>query len=481
MNPTPSGACALHELPAQALLDGYRRREFSPLEVARSLLDHVQRWEPQLHALWAFDSHAVLAQASASEARWLRGEPLQVDGLTLDGVPATLKENIATRGTPVPLGTAATELVPAAEDAPPAARLRELGAVLLAKTTMPDYGMLSSGLSSFHALARNPWDLGKNPGGSSAGAGAAAAAGYGPLHVGTDIGGSIRLPAAWCGVFGLKPSLGRVPIKPPFAGRVAGPMTRSVADAALLMAALARPDWRDTMSLPHQDLPWLAQFDELDPQAWLRGKRIALLMDAGWGLAVEPEIASAVQAAARLFEQAGAIVETIKPFSTRAMIDGMDRFWRLRSWLDISALPPVRQQKVLPYIREWAAGAAGTDAAALYQGYSQMAALREAAVAACQPFDFVLSPVSPVGTFAADWAGPTNDPAAPLEHIAFTLPYNMSEQPASSVNCGYDAQGLPIGLQIAGRRFDDVGVLRASRAFELLRGAQRPWPQPPVA
>ncbi len=130
-------------------------------------------------------------------------------------MPVTIKENIATRGVPVPLGTAATVLVPAPEDAPPAARLREAGAVFVAKTTMPDYGMLSSGLSSFHALARNPWDLSKNPGGSSAGAGAAAAAGYGPLHVGTDIGGSIRLPAAWCGVFGLKPSWGRVPIKPP--------------------------------------------------------------------------------------------------------------------------------------------------------------------------------------------------------------------------------------------------------------------------
>ncbi len=174
----------------------------------------------------------------------------------LDGVPLTLKENIATAGTPLPLGSAATELVPAARDAPPAARLREAGAVLLAKTTMPDYGMLSSGLSSFHALARNPWNLALTPGGSSAGAGAAAAAGYGPLHLGTDIGGSIRLPAGWCGVFGLKPSHGRIPIHPPYAGRVAGPMTRSVADAALMMGPLSRPDARDPTSLPWQDIAW---------------------------------------------------------------------------------------------------------------------------------------------------------------------------------------------------------------------------------
>ena len=145
---------------------------------------------------------------------------------------------------------------PAAADAPPAARLKEAGAVIVSKTTMPDYGMLSSGLSSFHALARNPWDLRKTPGGSSAGAGAAAAAGYGPLHIGTDIGGSLRLPAGWCGIFTLKPSLGRIPIDPPYMGRAAGPMTRSVADAALMMQVLAQPDARDSMSLPAQDIAW---------------------------------------------------------------------------------------------------------------------------------------------------------------------------------------------------------------------------------
>src|SRR5206468_10664581 len=186
--------------------------------------------------------------AKASTARWSGGEPSG----TLDGVPVTVKGNLATKGDAVPLGAASVKLVPAEKDAPPAARLREAGAIIFAKTTMPDYGMLSSGLSSFHALARNPWDLTKNPGGSSAGAGAAAAAGYGPLHIGTDIGGSIRLPAGWCGVVGLKPSGGRIPIKPAYAGRVAGPMTRTVADAALMMAALSRPDWRDATSLAYQ-------------------------------------------------------------------------------------------------------------------------------------------------------------------------------------------------------------------------------------
>ncbi|MEO8808009.1 MAG: amidase [Burkholderiaceae bacterium] len=460
----------LHDLSAVELLAAYRSKALSPVEVTRAVLAHMHRWEPHLHATWALDGDEALTQAEASQARWLNGAPQGA----LDGVPVTIKENIATKGVPVPVGTAATELVPAAADAPPAARLREAGAVILCKTTMPDYGMLSSGLSSFHQLARNPWDLSKNPGGSSAGAAAAAAAGYGPLHVGTDIGGSVRLPAGWCGIFTLKPSLGRIPIFPPFAGRVAGPMTRSVADSALMMATLSLPDDRDTMSLPYQSIEW--QRLERD----VRGLRIGLLMDAGWGIAIEPEVRAAVEAAARSFEAAGAIVTPIKPFMTRGMIDGMDDFWRTRSWLDMNALPEARRAKVLPYITEWARGGAGLSGERVFRGYSQMGAMRDAAVAATRPFDMLLSPTAPMPAFAAEWAGPTNDPATPFEHIAFTLPFNMSEQPAASINCGYTASGLPIGLQIVGQRFDDLGVLQVSRAYEQLRPAQRPWPTPPA-
>src|SRR5207344_3056972 len=239
-----------------------------------------------------------LAQARASEERWRRGEPVG----PLDGVPLTIKDNIATKGEPVPLGTAASELSPAAEDAPPAARLREAGAIIFTKTTMPDYGMLSSGLSSFHPLTRNPWDLTRNPGGSSAGAGALAAAGCGPLHLGTDIGGSVRLPAGWCGIFALKPSGGRVPIDPPYIGRVAGPMTRNVADAALMMGVLAQPDDRDTMSLPAQSIDW--QRLERD----VAGLRIGVMIDAGVGLPVDAEVGAAIEAAAKRFEAAGARV-----------------------------------------------------------------------------------------------------------------------------------------------------------------------------
>ncbi len=463
----------LHELSASELLAGYRSRQISPVDALLDVLTHVARWEPHLQATYLLRPEAALAQARQSEARWLRGAPCG----PLDGVPVTLKDNIATQGDPTPLGTAALPLVPAAADAPPAARLREAGAVLLAKTTMPDYGMLSSGLSSFHPLARNPWDLSKGPGGSSAGAGAAAAAGYGPLHVGTDIGGSLRLPASWCGIFTLKPSLGRIPIDPPYTGRAAGPMTRGVEDAALMMQVLSQPDARDSMSLPAQPIDWL----RLAPGTQrLRGLRLGLLLDAGCGLATDPEVRAAVQAAAQRLADAGAIVEPMEPFLTRAMLDGMDHFWRMRSHMDMRTLTVEQRAKVLPYIRAWADSAATLSAAQVYEASQQFHATRVATVRACAGYDYVLSPVAPITAFAAELPSPTDDPLRPLEHIAFTVPFNMSEQPAASVNCGYSASGLPIGLQIAGQRFDDLGVLQLAHAFEQLRGAQRPWPAPPA-
>jgi Asp-tRNA(Asn)/Glu-tRNA(Gln) amidotransferase A subunit family amidase len=463
----------LHGLGAHSLIAAYRRRVLSPVEVVQSVLDHIECWEPHIHASYLLRPELALAQARASQARWQRGEPC---GL-LDGVPVTVKENIATRGDPVPLGTLATELTPAAANAPPAQRLLEAGAVMVCKTTMPDYGMLSSGLSSFHPLSRNPWDLSKTPGGSSAGAGAAAAAGYGPLHVGTDIGGSLRLPAGWCGIFSLKPSLGRIPIDPPYTGRAAGPMTRGVADAALMMQVLSLPDERDSMSLPYQAIAW-DQFDQ--SVGMLRGLKIGLLLDAGCGLAVEPEVHAAIERAARIFEHAGAIVEPMAPFMTPAMLDGMDRGWRLRSCMDLSALAADKKASVLPFIQQWADSAAAITGPQAFIAFDQFHATRVATVRACQRFDFVISPTSPMPAFAAELPSPTDDPLRPLEHIGFTVPYNMSEQPAASINCGYTASGLPIGLQIAGRRFDDLGVLQVSRAFELLRESQHPWPQPPA-
>ncbi len=257
-----------------------------------SVIGRVEAFEPHIAATYLYRPERALAEARASEARWLKGEPIG----PLDGVPATVKDNIATRGDPSPLGVAASDMTPEPADAPPAARLREAGAILFAKTTMPDYGMLSSGLSSYHALARNPWKLDRNPGGSSAGAGASAAALYGPLHVGTDIGGSIRLPAGWCGIFGLKPSAGRVPIDPAYIGRVAGPMTRDVADAALVMATLSLPDARDYSSLKYEKLNWLGG------PAELKGLEIGLMLEAGCGVLPSSQARAAVERAARDFE-----------------------------------------------------------------------------------------------------------------------------------------------------------------------------------
>ncbi len=357
-----------------------------------------------------------------------KGEPIGA----LDGVPVTIKDNIATKGVPVPLGAASVKLVPARADAPPAARLREAGAVIFSKTTMPDYGMLSSGLSSFHPLTRNPWDLSKNPGGSSCRRGRGGAAGYGPLHLGTDIGGSVRLPACWCGLVALKPSLGRVPIDPPYVGRVAGPMTRTVDDAALMMSVLSRPDRRDGMSLPAHDINWKA----LDKSP--RKLRIGLMLDAGVGQALEKAVREVAVKAAKAFESAGAVVTEVDGVLTREMLDGLDNFWRARMWDDLSKLTPAERAKALPYIVKWAEPARSCRASTSIRGFNATMAIRAAAAKLFCELDYVISPVSPVVNFAAELASPINDPDKPFEHICYTVPWNMSENPAVSINGGYD-------------------------------------------
>jgi aspartyl-tRNA(Asn)/glutamyl-tRNA(Gln) amidotransferase subunit A len=460
---------ALHDLSAVDMIAGFRARQFSPSEVLDDLLAHVALWEPHIKALYAFDPVGARAAARASTERWQQGEPIG----PLDGVPVTIKDNIATKGVAVPLGTATTKLVPAEADAPPVARLREAGSIIFSKTTMPDFGMLSSGLSSFHPLTRNPWDLRQNPGGSSAGAGAASAAGYGPLHLGTDIGGSVRLPACWCGLVALKPSLGRVPIDPPYVGRVAGPMTRTVDDAALMMSVMAKPDRRDGMSLPPNDIHWKT----LDKPS--RKLRIGLLLDAGIAQALEKDVRDVAVKAAKAFEGAGAIVSDIKGIMTRELLDGLDNFWRARLWDDLSKLSAAERGKTLPYILNWAEAGAKLSGVDVISGFNSTMAIRAAAAKLFADIDYVISPVSPVVKFAAELASPLNDPDRPFEHIAYTVPWNMAENPAVSINGGYDGEGFPIGVQIIGRRFDDLGVLGMAKAFETLRGPQRPWPSPP--
>lgn len=443
-------------------------RTLSPSEYWQAVETRIAAFEPSVAALYAYDPDDARAQAAASTTRWQKGTPLG----PLDGIPVTLKELIATKGTPVPLGTAATVLMPAEADSPVAARMREDGAVIFAKTTCPDYGMLSSGLSSFHPLSRNPWNTAMNPGGSSAGAAAAGAAGYGPLHIGTDIGGSVRLPAGWTGLFGFKPSNGRIPIDPYYVGRCAGPMTRTVEDAAFAMATLSRPDGRDATSLPPNTIDWM----DLDID--VRGLRIGLMLDAGCGLEAEPEVKAAVIAGARQFEAAGAEVIEVGPVMTRAMLDGLDDFWRAKFWGDIRGLPVERRAMILPYIHAWAERGADVTGVQAVAGFGQTMEMRKAAAKLFSTVDAVLSPTNPVVSYPADWASPTNDPQRPFEHIAFTVPWNMSEQPAASINAGFSASGMPIGLQIVGPRFADLTVLKLSKLFETLTGGIRRWPRP---
>ena len=461
---------AIHELTAREVCAAYARRELSPVDVTRALLQRIEQCEPRINAMYRVSAQLALEQARHSEARRRTGGALS----PLDGVPVTIKENIATRGDPSPIGTRANEdAEPQAADAPPAARLREAGCVILGKTTMPDYGMLSSGLSSLHGITRNPWRLDRNPSGSSSGAAAAAVAGYAPLHLGTDIGGSVRLPATHCGLFALKPSLGRVPIHPPYMGRVAGPMTREVADAALLMNVIAQPDARDFMSLPPDARDLAAGLDELEP----KGLKIGFLPDTGVGLPVHPEVRAAAEAAATALAGAGCTVESIRSFLTPEMLDGTCRFFEARSYDDLERLPAGKRSKVLPFVAEWctwrAAAFSGRD---VMRAYAEVMAMREAAAAASEPYDFLLSPVSPILPYEAELAAPGNDPRDALPHIAFTVPYNMSEQPAAAVRWGTSGDGLPIGVQVVGHRFDDAGVLRLARLLEKLRPAPRPWP-----
>ena len=462
---------AIHDLSAAELSAAYRAKTLSPVEATRAALDRIEACDRTLNAIYLLFAERALERARESEARWLRGEPLS----PIDGVPVTIKDNVATAGAPTPIGTAALAGGPiAGTDAPPAARLREAGCVLLAKTTMPDFGMLASGVSSLHGVTRNPWNPEKNTSGSSSGAGAAVATGYGPLALGTDIGGSVRLPAAWCGIFALKPSLGRVPIDPPFLGRVTGPMTRTVEDAALLMDELEKPDPRDFMALPYDGPRHYVRNLDRDP----KGLRLGLCLDIGAGLPVGPAIRAAIEDAARRFEAAGAVVEPVEPFLEPDLYHALDLFFRARLAAQLLDLPPERLALVLPFVREWAMAAVRSSAIEGARALAKIFEMRARCHAVLNRVDYLLTPTLPIPPIAAEDACPGNDPDHPFDHICFTAPFNQSEQPACSVPCGVDPEGLPIGLQIVGRRFDDLGVLQMARAFEQLCAPLPPWPMP---
>lgn len=485
------------DLSAVDLVAGYADGSLSPVAVVEDVLARIDVLEDHVGALYAPDPDAARRAAGAAAERWQRGAPAG----PIDGVPITLKENIPTRAVPVPSGTAATEaageLVPAERDGPPAARVREAGGVILGKTTMPDWGMLSSGLSSFHQLARNPWDLATNPGGSSAGACAAGAAGYGPLHVGSDIGGSLRLPAAWTALVSLKPTWGRVPVAPPYWGRVVGPIARTAADCALLLDVLAGPDPDDR---DHLSLPPAARWDRAVTDASSSGihgggdsarpaafepanLRVAHLRDAGAGLEVDDDVASVVDRAVAMFAAAGADVEVIEPWFDDDSLADLDLFWRVRGHQRYRALPEQARAAMLDYIVDWVSGGADVPGHVVMRAANRQLEVGAATIAATRPFDLVLSPVSPNSAFPATWPGPTNDVTTAMHHIAFTVPYNFSHQPAVSVSAGFTPDGAPVGLQIAGPRFADHAVLAAAAWFERRRpdDCAPDWPAPGVA
>jgi aspartyl-tRNA(Asn)/glutamyl-tRNA(Gln) amidotransferase subunit A len=242
-----------------------------------------------------------------------------------------------------------------------------------------------------------------------------------------------------------------------------------------MMRVLSLPDGRDGMSLPPNDFDWGALGIDL------KGLRIGLNLDLGFALPLEQDVRETVVKAARVFEAVGAIVTEVPPVMTRELLDGLDNFWRARSWDDLAKLPPAERAKALPYIYQWAESGAKLSGVDVIRGFNATMAIRTAAAKQFAEIDYLLSPVSPVVSFAAELASPISDPSRPFEHIGYTVAWNMSEQPAISLNGGYSASGFPIGVQIIGRRFDDLGVLGMAKAFETLRGPQKPWPSPPKA
>jgi len=251
-------------------------------------------------------------------------------------------------------------------------------------------------------------------------------------------------------------------------------MTRTVDDAALMMATLARPDWRDATSLPAVEIDWMNLATDV------RGVRIGLMLDAGCGTPLEPEVHDAIVAAARRFESAGALVAEVKPVLTAEMLGGIDQFWRARLWSDLESYEPSRRARILPYILQWAEKGAEISGPAAVRGYGQTNEMRKAAARLFSTVDLVLSPTSPVVAFPAEFASPLNDPQRPFEHIAYTVVWNMAENPAASINCGFSRSGMPIGLQIIGPRFADLTVLRTAKLFETWRGPIRNWPAAPT-
>jgi aspartyl-tRNA(Asn)/glutamyl-tRNA(Gln) amidotransferase subunit A len=450
-----SDPCALT---ATALLEGYRKRTLSPVEVAQAVMKRIEALNPRLNA-FLLVSDRILEDAKASEARWAAGQP---KGL-LDGVPVSIKDLILTRGWPTLRGSKTVDPKgPWNDDAPATARLREHGALLLGKTTTPEFGWKGVTDSPLTGITRNPWNPDKTPGGSSGGAAAAIASGMGPLALGTDGGGSIRIPCGFTGLFGIKPSFGRVPAWPlsPF-GTVAhvGPITRDVADAALLLTVLAQPDARDWHALPYEPRDYRAGL-----QAGVQDLRIAYSSNLGYAQ-VDPEVQSRVHEAAQLFAALGAKVEEKHPgFEDPEPI--FRAHWFSGAAFLVKGLKD--RQGVDPGLLEVAAQGEKVTAAELLEAQMKRGALGTHMNLFHRDYDLLLTPTLAVPAFDVGRESPDGNRRW-TDWTPFTYPFNLTGQPAASIACGFTRSGLPVGLHIVGPRFADALVLRAARAFEAAR------------
>jgi aspartyl-tRNA(Asn)/glutamyl-tRNA(Gln) amidotransferase subunit A len=457
-------------VPATRLLALYRRRELSPVEVIENTLRRLEMYEGAINAFVLYDPETALAMARASEARWQKGEP---QGL-LDGVPVALKDTVLTRGWPRLLGS--RTIAPDRswdEDSPVTARLRSEGAVFFGKTTTPEFGWKPVTDSPLTGVTRNPWDIERTPGGSSGGSAAAVLAGVCPLAVGTDAGGSIRIPAAFCGIVGFKPTFGRVAVYPPSAfGDVAhvGPMARTVGDAAIMLDATKGPDSRDWHSLPDDDIVYRDRVRE----GSLNGKRVALSPTLGFAEPT-PAVRAAVERAALVFAEFGATVEPADPFEESPLpifeTLALGAFWGL-----LRAQTPGAVALMDPGLVALCRRGADVTQEQYVGAIAQRAALGQGLRQFFDRFDLLLSPTMPIPAAYADprdddLPNPNNFPS----WMPYTSPFNLTKNPSCSIPCGF-ADGLPVGLMVTGQLYDDLGVLQACRAYEEAAGPV--WPSP---
>jgi len=457
-------------LSAVELLGLYRRRELSPVEATQAVLTQIEAQNAATNAYCLIRADEALAAARASERRWQAGEPA---GL-LDGVPTSVKDLLLTSGWPTLRGSRTTgQAGPWPVDAPAVAHLRAHGAVLLGKTATPEWGWKGVTDSPLTGVTRNPWDLSRTPGGSSGGSAAAVASGLGPLSVGTDGGGSIRIPASFCGIVGLKPTHGRVPVYPPSTfGTLShvGPMARTVADAALMLDALGSPDPRDPLALDRQ----APVAGDCDPSR-VRGLRVAYSPALGYAK-VDPEVAEAVRNAVAALESCGAQVAPADP-GFADPIATFNVLWYAGAAKLVEDTDASLRHLLDPGLAEIAETGRRYSALDYLQALRDRSGLGIAMGAFHETYDLLVTPTEPIVAFAAG----TEVPEASSEPrwtswTPFTFPFNMTHQPAATVPCGFSGSGLPIGAQIVGPRHGDALVLSACAAIEAALPWRDRWP-----